>query len=266
MSIAAAFAVRDLRVAWSYRFSFFVQFGALFFTLLSMKFMSQLLAEGGIASLDAYGGDYFSFVLVGLAINLLALPAVRSFGDAVRGAQVTGTFEVMLATRANPLAIVVSAATYPLLRVLVELTLLIAIAAIVLNARIEVANIGLTVVVLALTLAAFAGIGLMSCAFTIAFKQREPLTAAFLAGSLLLSGVIYPTTVLPAWLEALSPLLPMTHALELTRGLFLEGADVEHMELRFLALAAFGLLLPVGLWVLGRSIRWARRTGSLAYY
>ena len=266
MSLAAAFAARDLRVAWSYRFSFFVQFGALFFTLLSMKFMSQLLAEGGIASLEAYGGDYFSFVLVGLAMNLLAFPAVRTFGDAVRGAQVTGTFEAMLATRANPLAIVVSAASYPVLRVLLELVLLIAIAAIALNARVEVANIGLVAIVLALTLAAFAGIGLMSCAFTIAFKQREPLTSGFLAASLLLSGVIYPTTVLPSWLEALSPLLPMTHALELTRGLFLEGAEVEHMELRFLALATFGLLLPVGLWVLARSIRWARRMGSLAYY
>jgi ABC-2 type transport system permease protein len=263
VSLAASFAARDLRVAWSYRLSFFVQFGALFFTLVSMKFMSQLLAEGGIASLEAYGGDYFSFVLVGLAMNLLAFPAVRTFGDAVRGAQVTGTFEAMLATRSNPLAIVVTAATYPVLRVLVELILLIAIAAIVLNARVEVANIVLVAIVLALTLAAFAGIGLMSCAFTIAFKQ---LTSAFLAGSLLLSGVIYPTTVLPAWLEALSPLLPMTHALELTRGLFLEGAEVEHMALRFVALAAFGLLLPMGLWVLARSIRWARRAGSLAYY
>jgi ABC-2 type transport system permease protein len=266
MSLAAAFALRDLRVAWSYRFSFVVQFSALFFTLVSMKFMSRLLSEGSIASLDSYGGDYFSFVLVGLAINLLALPAVRSFGDAVRTAQVTGTFEAMLATRANPIAIVVGAATYPVLRVLVELTLLIAIAAIALNARLELANAGLVLVVLALTLSAFAGIGLMSCAFIIAFKQREPLTPAFLAGSLLLSGVIYPTTVLPAWLEALSPLLPMTHALELTRGLFLEGADVQHTELRFAALAAFSLLLPVGVWTLGRSIRWARGTGSLAYY
>ena len=63
-----------------------------------------------------------------------------------------------------------------------------------------------------------------------------------------------------------SPLLPMTHALEVARGLLLADAGVAHLELRFAALAAFSLLLPVGLWTLGWSVRWARRTGSLAYY
>jgi ABC-2 type transport system permease protein len=264
--LPAAFARRDFRIAWSYRFSFVLQAGTLVFALASAKFMSELLAEGGIASLDAYGGDYFSFVLVGLALNLLALPAVRSFSDAVRGAQVTGTLEAMLSTRSSPLAIIVSSVTYPLLRVLVELVLIVALAAVVLDARVELQHIGLTLAVLVLTVASFAGVGLMSCAFTVAFKQREPLTGAFLTGSLLLSGVIYPTSVLPSWLEVLSPLLPMTHALELTRGLFLEGAEVSNLEWHFAALAAFSALLPLGVWLLGRSIRWARRAGSLAYY
>ena len=266
MTLAAAFAARDFRVAWSYRFSFFVQFGALFFTLVSMKFLSQLFAEGGVTSLDEYGGDYFSFVLVGLAMNLLAIPAVRTFANAVRSAQVTGTFEAMLATRTNPLAIIVGSATYPTLLVLVQLVALVAIAVLALEAQIALANIGVTLLVLALTIAAFAGVGLLSCAFTIAFKQREPLSGAFLAGSLLLSGVLYPTSVLPAGLELLAPLLPMTHALEVTRGVFLEGADVENLELHLLALAAFSLLLPFGLWVLSRSLVWARRSGSLGYY
>lgn len=72
--------------------------------------------------------------------------------------------------------------------------------------------------------------------------------------------------MLPGWLELLSPLLPMTHALELARGLFLEGADVDHVGLHFAALAAFSLLLPLGLWTLSRSLTWARATGSLAHY
>ena len=266
MSVLRAFVERDFRVAWSYRFSFVTQFGAFLFTLVSMKFLSELFADGSVSALEAYGGDYFSFVVIGLAINLVALPAVGTFAASVRGAQVTGTFEAMLATRTSPLWIVTSSAGYAMLLVLTQLLVLLAIAVVALDAGLDFSNLGLAALLLAFTLAAFAGVGLLSCAFTVAFNQREPLTGAFLAASLLLSGVLYPTAVLPGWLELLSPLLPMTHALELARGLFLEGADVDHVGLHFAALAAFSLLLPLGLWTLSRSLTWARATGSLAHY
>ncbi|MGE5596744.1 MAG: hypothetical protein ACM3S1_12015, partial [Hyphomicrobiales bacterium] len=60
MRVIWAFIVRDLRVAWSYRLSFFTQNAALISTMLSLKFVGRLVDEGQSESLKAYGGDYFS--------------------------------------------------------------------------------------------------------------------------------------------------------------------------------------------------------------
>jgi ABC-type polysaccharide/polyol phosphate export permease len=121
-------------------------------------------------------------------------------------------------------------------------------------------------VVLLLTIITLTGIGLLSSAFVIAFKQQEPFTSALLAASFLLSGILYPTSVLPSALAYLAPLLPMTHAVALSRGLLIEGASVESLALHFLALAAFGLLLPVGIAALSLAFTYAKRSGSLAHY
>lgn len=265
MSTTGAVLVRDVRLAWSYRFSFFFKHFGIVFSLVSTRFVADIVGDGG-GSLDPYGGDYFSFALLGMAVQLMAHPALTVFRAAVRSAQITGTFEAMLATRAHPAGVILASGLYELLTVFVRLIIMVLIVGILLGAELELANLGQVVVVLAMTLAAFAGIGLLSTAFTIAFKQTEPFTITLLSLSAVVSGVLYPTSVLPDWLERIAPLLPLTHALEVTRGLFIEGASPDSLGVSFAALAGFALLLPVGLFVLMRSIEWAKRTGSLAHY
>ena len=134
------------------------------------------------------------------------------------------------------------------------------------GAHLDLVQVPLALVVVAMTVAVLTGIGLLSAAFTIAFKQNEPLTTAFIAASLLVSGIMYPIAVLPAWLRIFSPLLPLTHAADLTRFVFLNGADRSNAAVHFVALGAFCLVLPLGIWALSVSINYARRTGSLSQY
>ena len=78
MNVASAFFMRDLRVAWSYRFAFFFQNASLLFSVLTLRFVSDLIGDGNGPALEKYGGDYFSFVLVGSdsACLLIRLPSV----------------------------------------------------------------------------------------------------------------------------------------------------------------------------------------------
>ena len=266
MTATRAFLTRDLRVAWSYRFSFFFQNASLFFSVLSLKFVSDLLGQSQPDSLTKYGGDYFSFVLVGMAITLMAYPVTKSFAGGVRANQVTGTFEAMLTTRTSGVSVVMNAALYPIIVAFVELVLMLLIGGIALGASFSFAHVALVLLVVAMTMAVLVGIGLLSAAFAIAFKQNEPLTSAFLAASLLVSGIMYPTSVLPGWLGHIAPLLPLTHSAELSRMLMLHGATLGQVGGHFAALGAFCLLLPVGLFTLNYAINWARRTGSLSEY
>ncbi|MGE0600108.1 MAG: ABC transporter permease [Dehalococcoidia bacterium] len=266
LNIARAFFMRDLRVAWSYRFAFFFQNASLLFSVLTLRFVSDLLGKNSPAALEAYGGDYFSFVLLGAGLSLLAYPVTKSFASAVRAAQVTGTFEAMLTTRASGATIVVCSSLYSLTVACVQLALMWVIGGVVFGADLRLIQLPLVALVVAMTVAVLAGVGLLSAAFVIAFKQNEPFTSAFVAGSLLISGIMYPTSVLPHWMELLSPLLPLTHAAELTRFIFLNGADSSQAGLHLAALAGFCVLLPIGIFALNISLDFARRTGSLSQY
>lgn len=266
MRVLAAFFVRDLRVAWSYRLSFLTQNIALLSTLLSIKFVSNLFDTGASSALAPYGGDYFSFALLGMSISFLSYPAVKSFASAVRSAQVTGTFEAMLTTPTSPGLIVVSGGLYSVFIAVTQLVLMLVLGAVLFRMPLQLDHILLVCLVLVMTFAALAGIGLLSAAFTIAFKQTEPFSGALVAASLLVSGIIYPTSVLPRWLEVLSPFIPLTHSVELARQLMLPEASTVSLGLHFGALALFCLAFPLGLVSLRFAVDYARRAGSLAQY
>jgi ABC-2 type transport system permease protein len=266
MRMAWGFLVRDLRSAWSYRFSFVVQSVSLLFSLVSLRFLSDLFGDSVPTGLATYGGDYFGFALVGAALSLLSYPMVKSFAGAVRSAQVTGTFEAMLTTRANGVGVVLCSGIFPIVIACLQAVLAVAVGALLLGARLHVSHLALALLVLPMTATCLAGVGLMSAAFAIAFKQSEPFSGAMLAGSFLIGGILYPTSVLPAWLAALAQLLPITHAAALSRALLLDGAYTSAVAVHFLALGGFCLLFPAGVVLLSAAIRYAKRAGTLAHY
>lgn len=266
MRVCLAFLRRDLRIAWSYRLSFFVQNISLLFSVITLRFISDVIGVSQPESLQRYGGDYFSFLLVGTGIGIVAVPLVKNFAGSVRANQVTGTFEVMLTTRASGAAIVVNATLYSLLFAVFQLTAVWVIGTLFLGASFRLTDAPLVLAVMVLTAAMLVGVGLLAASFMIVFKQSEPVSGAFLTVSLLLSGIFYPTTVLPSWLGQFAPLLPLTHAVELLRLLLIQGADPTKLGVHFAALGAFCLLLPVGVFALHQALASARRSGSLGQY
>jgi len=265
MSTTAAFIRRDFLVAWSYRFSFFFEQIGVLLSLVTTRFIGDLVSGGTGSTLDRYGGDYFSFALIGMAVQMLVFPAVMSIRSAMREAQVLGTFEAMLATRAHPLSIVLNAAVYPILAASIRLMGTLIVVGVLMGARIEIANPLGVLVALVLTFMIFIGLGLISAAFTIAMRQSEPFTLGLLSVSGVVSGILYPVEVLPRWLALLSPLSPLTHVLELFRGLVLQDANVSLIG-PLIGTSIFALLFPLGLVVMGRAIEFARERGTLAQY
>ena len=88
----------------------------------------------------------------------------------------------------------------------------------------------------------------------------------FGALTLLLGGVLYPTSALPAWLSVLSAGLPITHALQAMRGALLDGASLSHVASELLSLAVFAVVgIPAGLAVLAAALGAAQRRGSLGH-
>jgi ABC-2 type transport system permease protein len=81
---------------------------------------------------------------------------------------------------------------------------------------------------------------------------------------LLVSGVYYPISVLPAWMQAVARLSPATYVLEGVRGALLAGQPTGELWPTIWPLLVMGVvLIPVGVFVFGRAEHYAKRTGKL---
>ena len=79
-----AFFYKDLLNEASYRFAFVMQFLGMFFAALSLFFLSKMLDKTVLPSLEPYGGDYFSFVLIGVAFATYLRVSLESFSNSIR--------------------------------------------------------------------------------------------------------------------------------------------------------------------------------------
>jgi ABC-2 type transport system permease protein len=201
-----------------------------------------------------------------MAVALFAQSIVGLFAGAVRSAQVTGTLDVILGSHTTYLTFLTGSALYGLLHASIKLIAALVVGSIVIDSQPEGGGLLVAATALALTTSAFAGVGILSAAFVVLFKQREPLTAMFVTLSLLLGGVLYPTSVLPGPLEQLAVMLPLTHAVDAMRAALLQQQGLSSAMEHLAVLLAFAALLPLGVGAFGLAVRSARASGSLGHY
>jgi ABC-2 type transport system permease protein len=87
---AGAFIRRDFQIESSYKMNFVMGVIDSLIVLVFFYFLDKLVAEGGSSTLARYGGDYLSFVLIGLAFARFFQLTLKMFSDSIREAQVTG--------------------------------------------------------------------------------------------------------------------------------------------------------------------------------
>lgn len=263
------FVRRDAKIQLSYRLQAFFQLAALFSICVTFFFLAHMLrgVESSIGTLERYGGSYFGFVIIGLAASSYIDSSLRSFSTSIRTAQMTGTFEAMLATRTRIGTLVAGSALYTLVYMALRSAILVAMAGLVFGVPLHLDQLTAMATLFGLTVATTLALGIFSAGFIVLFKQGDPLTAAISGLSWLLSGVLYPKEILPLWVQRVADFLPATHTLEAMRLILLKGAGLEALAHAVFGLSVFALIgLPISLvwfsWAVGR----ARVAGSLAQY
>jgi ABC-2 type transport system permease protein len=111
----------------------------------------------------------------------------------------------------------------------------------------------------------FIGLGVIAAVLPLLYPERgAQMTHVLQALVLLVSGVYYPVSVLPAWLQPMARLSPATYVLEGMRAGILQGASTPAM-LRFVwPLLLLGVIfIPIGVLVFRVAERYAKRTGKL---
>jgi ABC-2 type transport system permease protein len=267
LRILGAFFSRDLRIQASYPLALALELLSILISAASIFFVGRLVGSGVGNAMAPYGGSYFSFALVGMALLTLQQLALGYFAKAIREGQLTGTLEAMLATRTSVGAILVGGCQWPYFLALLKVLFFLAAGLVLFSLELSQARLLPFSVFLALTVLAEGGLGLLSASFILAFQRGDPIRFVIGALSALLAGTVYPVSVLPPSLQDLSLLLPLTHGLEGIRGALLRGEtlqDLHHQATALLLLAA--ILMPVGIFAFSRAIRYAKKNGTLGQY
>lgn len=228
--LAIAFIRKELLSEWSYKFSFIYQIGALFSTTLTLFFISRMLGDAKIPSLNNYGGDYFTFSITGVAFLDYMWVSMRSYSQNIRLVQVMGTLEAMLMTPSNPLEIIIFSSLYTYILTLLRTGIYLIIANLLFGANFGTINFFSLFVFTILMILCFSGFGLISASLTLYMKKVEPITSLFGGIFFLFGGIVYPVSSLPEFLQKVSFILPITHCVEGIRYSLIKGESILQLK------------------------------------
>ncbi|HEY2327654.1 MAG TPA: ABC transporter permease [Gaiellaceae bacterium] len=125
------------------------------------------------------------------------------------------------------------------------------------------ANYGAAVALLAIASVSFIGVGMMTAVLPL-ISPEKGTQLGFVAQGLMLvvSGVYYPVSVLPQWMQWIAKISPATYALRGNRNQILHGAGLAWADVwPLLVIGAFSI--PIGLMVFKAGERYAKKHGKL---
>jgi ABC-2 type transport system permease protein len=264
---AAAFIKRDFLTEISYKSAFLMNLIGIFFSVLTFFFIAKLFGQAAAPHLQEYGGDYFPFVLIGIAFSTFLGVGLGTSATALRQEQMLGTLEAMLITPTRASSIVIYLSLWNFIYSSFNILVYLFIGRFVFGVIFSVSHPVLILIVLFLSVLSFSSLGIISSCFVMVFKRGNPVNWIVSSSFDLLGGVYYPITILPGSLQVISHFLPITYALKALRGILL--ADYSFVQVKTEILALFGfaaVLFPLSVLLFEWALKWAKKDGSLSQY
>ena len=143
--------------------------------------------------------------------------------------------------------------------------MLFAVVALFFHLELANANFAAALIVLVVASISFIGIGMMTAVLPLISPEKGTQLGFVAQGVLLVvSGVYYPVSVLPEWMQWLAKISPATYALDGIRDAIINGAGISAMWPDIWPLILIGIVsVPLGLEVFRRGERYAKRHGKL---
>lgn len=262
-----AFLVKDVINDTTYKLAFLFNFVNGLFIVFVFYFLSSLVGDAASPHLESYGGNYFSFALIGIIAGRFFSASLHSLRRFVRESQLNGTFEVALSTQTSALMTVFSSMLYSFVFTTVEAVISFSVASFLFDFSVYWSNLPVALLVLFLGVISFTSLGILSAGFIIIFKRGDPISQAIQLGTQLLAGEVYPVTVLPGFLQVMAWLLPVTHALEGIRLALLQNYSLTQLAPNIMALSIMSaVLIPTSILWFNYAIKRAKIDGSLSHY
>lgn len=253
---------RDLLTTVRYRSALVISASAMLVEIAAFYYLARAIGPG----FRPEGSEYFPFLVVGTGFYTFVVAGMGVFVAAIRDAQQTGTLEVLMSTSTPPAVLIFLSAVSAFAISTVQLVLYIGGGLLLfpMNAR---PNLAACAVIFILSLAVAVSVGILAGAMQIATQRGGALLTLVGSTTWFLTGALFPVSVLPMPLRAVSYMIPITHCLQGMRLALLQGASFAKLRGEMAPLTIFvTVLLPLSLMIFVRALKQARCRGTLSYY
>jgi ABC-2 type transport system permease protein len=152
---------------------------------------------------------------------------------------------------------------YAVLYGLVRATILFFAVAAFIGIHLSHANFGAALALLGIASISFIGIGMMTSVLPLVSPEKGAQLGFVAQGMMLaVSGVYYPVSVMPGWMQAIAKISPATYALRGDRASVVGGAGLAWGNVWPLLVIAV-LAIPIGLAIFRIGERYAKKHGKL---
>jgi len=239
---------------------------------LGSIFTAAALSGPDQASLPAFAAlagttDYVAYIVVGLTMYMWLNITLWDVGFQLRNEQMRGTLESNWLCPIWRFSILLGPSLTKLGISLLFLTMTVIEYRLLFGVRIVAGNMALVLLIMLLVIPSIYGIGVAFGSLVIRFKEANAMVFLVRGIFMVFTGVSYPLSVMPEWMQKVADILPLTYAIQGIRQVSLSGATLFDIlpELRMLVI--FAMVIPIiGYLIFQFTERRARRTGALGQY
>jgi ABC-2 type transport system permease protein len=278
MGVVMVLLERNLKLMTRFSVSTFMFYIGVFSDAAISAFLGKTLIGG--ANTAQIGGDYVSYVIIGLAYSQLMQTSISAPLQSLSGAYWSSRLEPLLRAPVPLRTVVLADCLWYYLNDLVTIGVYVLVGAIfgmqVAGGSALVAGLG----ALILGCISVLGFGFLSASMFNLINAKghsEPVEWLVRTLQRLVCGVYFPITVLPGWLRGLGSLMPQTYVLDCVRRLLMPSYPRGHtlpvhgtlpMSPQVINLFAIvsltALILPLGFWAFKKGLDKARNDGGLS--
>tara|TARA_Y100001968_G_scaffold332190_1_gene389449 strand:+ start:1308 stop:2108 length:801 start_codon:yes stop_codon:yes gene_type:complete len=236
---------KDFLWDFSYKITFFGQFFGIILTVFTFFFISKTFEESSSVHMEIYENNYFLFAIIGISIVDLISLSLRSATKSIRDAQAFGYIDYLLNAKISYSYLIFCSMIYPSIIGLLKIICYFLLASQFKELELSLINSLIVIALSIITLLPFLALGLFAASFVLYFKQGDPVNFLISLIISIFSGVVFPITVLPENLRAISEAIPLTYGLDLVRKVVIfnssENIDLSHILLMLL----YGLVFMI---------------------
>lgn len=176
-----------------------------------------------------------------------------------------GTIEYTFMSPASRATHLLGMSVYAIIYGIIRAGIMLAAISLFFDLSLHNANYVAAVIVLAICSISLVGFGMCAAVMPLLSPEKgQQVTFIFASVLLLVSGVYYPISVLPGWMQSLAKVSPVYYALEGIRAALLDGVGLTHLWHDIWPLLIMGvILIPLGIFIFQQGEHYAKKTGRL---